>query len=185
MEGLLLAGQLAEVEVAGQGVGLWLDNVLWARREKQEFVALVDAGNAFDPASVQEPALLEHLLWVRCKGVRQALHCADALLRDDNFPLVIVDLLEAPLRELKRVPLHQWYRLQHLCRAGGAGVLLTRGVHIPAAQHRLRLGGRFSLGDLERARDELCSGLQVEVLKQKSGTEGLKLIGRDGALLAG
>lgn len=173
-------GKLAEVEAPGAGAGLLVERLLRAQRERQAFAALVDGADAFDPATVEDPCLLEHLLWVRCGGLKQALHCADVLLRDENFPLVVVDLLDVPARELKRLPLHQWYRLQQVCRSRGTGVLLVREACVSAAQCRIRIEARPALADLEAPRRSLEPGLQCAVLRQAGGAQGLRLIGMAG-----
>ena len=62
------------------------------------FLALIDGRDSFDPCGLDN-AWLQHLLWVRCSKASEAVKAADLLLRDGNFPLVIVDLV--PARELK------------------------------------------------------------------------------------
>src|SRR6266705_692856 len=60
------------------------------------FLALIDGHDSFDPHPLGN-ACLRHLLWVRCTSTFDAIKAADLLLRDGNFPLVIVDLaLNAP-----------------------------------------------------------------------------------------
>ncbi len=66
-------------------------HLLEEARKERRFAALVDGANAFDPQTAP-PALIEHLLWVRCRSVEQALRAADVLLRDENLGMVIVDL---------------------------------------------------------------------------------------------
>ena len=62
------------------------------------FMGLIDGCDSFDPCGLDN-AWLQHLLWVRCSKASEAVKAADLLLRDGNFPLVIVDLV--PARELK------------------------------------------------------------------------------------
>ena len=56
------------------------------------FIALVDGRDSFDPGPLGN-ATLRHLLWVRCEQASQAIKSADLLLRDGNFPLVVLDLI--------------------------------------------------------------------------------------------
>ena len=77
------------------------------------FIALIDGRDSFDPQFIGDAAL-RHLLWVRCRKASEAMQAADLLLRDGNFPLVILDLVLNPLAELGRIPPSNWYRLQRL-----------------------------------------------------------------------
>src|SRR5207244_6289148 len=60
--------------------------------------ALVDADQAFDPASAARAGVdLGRLLWVRCGGRRDlALRAADLLVRCPGFTLIGLGLGEAP-----------------------------------------------------------------------------------------
>lgn len=112
--GGLLQGTLTECSgPTGASCGLTLlqHQLLSVARQQQQFAALIDAFDRFDPAS-SDPCLLESLLWIRGEGVPQALKAADILLRDDNFGLVLLDLRDAAARQLRKVPGQQWYRLQ-------------------------------------------------------------------------
>src|SRR5438876_11232932 len=89
-------------------------------------VALIDGRDSFDPQPLGN-ACLRHLLWVRCNKVFEAIKAADLLLRDGNFPLVIVDLVLNPPEELRKIPQTSWYRLQRLVEPTSAACLvLTR-----------------------------------------------------------
>src|SRR5690242_13762022 len=79
----------------------------------QHFIALIDGSDSFDPNSSDNSAL-RHLLWIRCRKAFDAVKAADLLLRDGNFPLVIVDLLWNGPAELQKIPQTSWYRLQRL-----------------------------------------------------------------------
>ena len=114
------------------------------------FVALVDGRDSFDPQTAP-PAILRHLLWVRCTAVAEAIRSADFLLRDGNFPLVILDLVLNPVEELRKIPQNNWYRLQRLVEAAPTAFLvLTRQSIISSAQLKLSLENRWRLSDLEQ-----------------------------------
>ena len=55
-------------------------------------MALIDGRDSFDPCALDN-SILRQLLWVRCTKALEAIKAADLLLRDGNFPLVIVDLI--------------------------------------------------------------------------------------------
>src|ERR1700694_1841695 len=86
--------------------------LLHAAQRDQYFVALIDGRDSFDPQPLGN-ACLGHLLWMRCNKSLGALKAADLLLRDGNFPLVIVDLVLNAADEL-RISQTSWYRLQRL-----------------------------------------------------------------------
>jgi hypothetical protein len=73
-------------------------------------VALVDADQAFDPASAAHAGLdLRRLLWVRCEGRRDvALRATDLLVRCPGFALIGLDVGESP----PRLPLAGAFRLK-------------------------------------------------------------------------
>ena len=90
-----------------------LHALLRAAQQDRHFVALIDGSDSFDPGSSDNSAL-RHLLWVRCRKAFDAIKAADFLLRDGNFPLVIVDLVLNTPEELRKIPQTSWYRLQRL-----------------------------------------------------------------------
>jgi len=61
--------------------------------------AVVDAADAFDPASAAAAGVdLERVLWVRAPRLREALRSAERILAVRGFALVLLDLTLAPLR---------------------------------------------------------------------------------------
>jgi len=63
-----------------------------------EITAVVDAADAFDPASARAAgARLERVLWVRAPGLAEALRCTERLLEAHGFALVLLDLAVANL----------------------------------------------------------------------------------------
>ena len=127
------------------------------------FIALIDGRDSFDPQSIG-PAALPHLLWVRCRKATEAIQAADLLLRDGNFPLVILDLVLNPLAELRKIPSSNWYRLQRLVEpAPTAFLVLTPRSMISSAHWKLLLNNRWMLEQLETVVTDLLSQLEVEV----------------------
>ena len=125
------------------------------------FLALVDGRDLFDPQTAA-PAVLRNLLWVRCTAAAEAVKAADFLLRDGNFPLVILDLVLNPIEELRKIPQSNWYRLQRLVEAAPTAFLvLTRQSIISSAQLKMSLDNAWRLSDLEQT--NLTGRLTVRV----------------------
>ena len=90
-----------------------LHSALAARTSASEACALVDAQDAFDPASSQASGVfLPKLLWVRSHGLEQAFRCLDLLLQGGGFGFVVLDIADAPVRLVRKVPLNVWFRLR-------------------------------------------------------------------------
>lgn len=166
------------------GVSLLWGQLLAATRAAQIRAALVDALDEFDATSFSPDRLL-HLVWVRCRGVNEALAATDLLARDANFGLVLLDLRHAPLRDLRRVPSTTWYRLQRAVEpADLALVVATPAACVPSAQLRLELSAAHAtpfsregdapsspastaLDELERERAVLTAELAPVLQRQR------------------
>jgi len=132
-------------------------------------VALVDSGDAFDPAS-WPPALLEHLVWVRAGSVDQAMAATDLLVRDANLALVMLDLRYAEPGDLRRIPASNWYRLQRALESTTlAALVVSPFAMVPSAQLRLELNRTHSLADQGAARPALTLGLAPVFRRQRNG----------------
>ena len=132
------------------------------------FVALIDGSDSFDP----QPAgpALRNLLWVRCHHASQAIQATDLLLRDGNFPLVILDLVMNAGDELRKIPQTNWYRLQRLVEAAPTAFLvLTRRSISSSAQLKLSLENAWRLGDLEQP--DLTARLKIQVERRHGAGE--------------
>jgi hypothetical protein len=120
-----------------------------AQRDRH-FIALIDGSDSFDPGSSDNSAL-RHLLWVRCRKAFDAIKAADLLLRDGNFPLVIVDLVLNTPQELRKIPQTSWYRLQRLVEAvPTACLIINRQGMVSSAQLKLVLENSWTLETLEK-----------------------------------
>src|SRR5215467_8436211 len=109
-----------------------------------------------------ENARLEHLLWVRCSKASEAIKAADLLLRDGNFPLVIVDLVLNAPEELRKIPQTNWYRLQRLVELlPTACLVLTRYEMVSSAQLKLVLENSWDIQTFET--DDPLSHLRIVV----------------------
>ena len=131
-----------------------------AHRDKY-FVALIDGRDSFDPCGLAN-SILAHLLWVRCTKALEAVKAADLLLRDGNFPLLVVDLILNSPEELRRIPQTTWYRLQRLVEAMPTSCLvLTRYEMVSSAQLKVVLENSWNLESLEN--HDAVSQLRVVV----------------------
>jgi hypothetical protein len=116
------------------------------------FLALIDGRDSFDPSASGGlgDSRLRNLLWVRCGKAAEAIKAADLLLRDGNFPLVIVDLVLNAPNELRKIPQTSWYRLQRLVEvAPTACLVLTRQSMVGSAQLKIVLENLWTLDTFE------------------------------------
>ena len=136
-------------------------SVLWP-------VALIDGRDSFDPSASGGlgNACLHHLLWVRCTKALDAIKAADLLLRDGNFPLVIVDLVLNPPADLSKIPQTSWYRLQRLVEsAPTACLVMTRQGMVSSAQLKIVLENSWTLETFED--ESAISRLQIRVQRSQ------------------
>jgi hypothetical protein len=139
--------------------------LLHAAHRSNYFLALIDGRDSFDPCGLRD-SVLSQLLWVRCAKALEAVKAADLLLRDGNFPLVIVDLVLNPPEELRKIPQTTWYRLQRLVETvSTACLVLTRHEMVSSAQLKLVLENSWSLESLEQ--QDAISQLRIAVKRSR------------------
>jgi hypothetical protein len=135
--------------------------LLQSAQRDRHFVALVDGSDSFDPGSSDNSAL-RYLLWVRCRKAFDAIKAADLLLRDGNFPLVIVDLVLNEPVELGKIPQTNWYRLQRLVEdVPTACLVIDRQGLVGSAQSKIVLENSWTLADREE--ENAISNLRFRV----------------------
>jgi hypothetical protein len=153
------------------GTALLLYALLQNAHQAGYFLALVDGRDSFDPQPFGN-SRLRNLLWVRCTKALDALKAADLLLRDGNFPLVVLDLVLNVSAELRKIPQTSWYRLQRLVEAAPTAFLvLTRESIISSAQLKLSLDNAWTLADLEQ--NDLTARLPILVKRVQGGREAI------------
>jgi hypothetical protein len=153
------------------GSALLLYALLQNSQSAGDFLALVDGRDSFDPQPLGNRRL-RNLLWVRCTKALDAVKAADLLLRDGNFPLVVLDLVLNASDELRKIPQTNWYRLQRLVEtAPTVFLVLTRASIISSAQLKLSLENAWTLGDLEQ--DHLTARLKVLVQRAQGGRQAI------------
>lgn len=151
------------------GTALLLYLLLHKAKNDGYFLALVDGSDSFDPQPLGNDGL-RHLLWIRCRKALEAVKAVDLLLRDGNFPLVVLDLILNPSAELRKIPQTSWYRLQRLVETGPTAFLvLTRSSIISSAQLKIGLENGWRVNDLEE--ENLLSRLQIVVKKNHAGRD--------------
>ena len=151
------------------GSALLLQALLQSAHHGGSFFALVDGRDSFDPQPLGNRRL-RNLLWVRCTKALDAVKAADLLLRDGNFPLVVLDLVLNAAQELRKIPQTSWYRLQRLVEnAPTACLVLTRASIVSSAQLKLLLDQAWTLDDLEQ--DRLPGRFKIVVQRVQGGRE--------------
>src|SRR5438132_9880580 len=160
------------------GSALFIQALLQAGHRDRYFLALIDGRDSFDPSALAElgKVRLRNLLWVRCSKALKALKAADLLLRDGNFPLVIIDLVLNPPEELRKIPQTAWYRLQRLVEsASTACLIMTRQGMVSSAQLKIVLENVWSLESFEQ--EDAISRLRIRVQRSHLPREEIKIGG--------
>jgi recombination protein RecA len=102
---------------ASSGRTTLLFSILAAATARGEICALVDADNAFDPASAASAASagvrLDRLIWIACDpSAEHALKATDLLVQGGGFGVVALDLGGVPPETARRISLTSWFRLR-------------------------------------------------------------------------
>ena len=149
---------------ASAGSASFIHALLHVAQRDNYFLALIDGYDSFDPCALDN-SLLRHLLWIRCTTTFEAIKAADLLLRDGNFPLVIVDLVLNSVDELRKIPQTSWYRLQRLVESvPTACLILSRRSMVNSAQLKIVLENVWTLQNL----DEEAAISQLPIRVQRS-----------------
>lgn len=92
----------------------------------QEYCALIDAADAFDPASAAQAGVqLSRLLWIRCgSNAEHALKAADLIVQAGGFGMIAMDLGDTPARTAARISLASWFRLRHAVEPTPAALIV-------------------------------------------------------------
>jgi hypothetical protein len=125
LDGGLPRGQLVEL-VGSRTSGRFSTvlAVLAAATGIGEAAALVDLGDALDPALARELGVdLQRLLWLRPTNLKHALAAAEMVLAS-GFPLVAVDLGAPPVRGGRGLEA-AWLRIARAAKAHNAALLVS------------------------------------------------------------
>jgi hypothetical protein len=125
------------------------------------FLALIDGRDSFDPEPLGN-ACLRHLFWLRCRTTGEAIKGADLLLRDGNFPLVIIDLVLNSGTEVRKIKQPTWYRLQRLVEpTSTAFLVLTRFSTVSSAHLKIILENAWTLRTFRK--EDPISHVQIRI----------------------
>ena len=106
---------------------------------KEQFCALVDATDCFDPESADAIGIcLSRLLWVRCSGsrmkaVEQAFKAADLLIQNGGFGVIAIDLGDVDEKLIRKIPLTTWFRFARVMEPLPTALVML--LPCPAAQN--------------------------------------------------
>lgn len=151
----------------GMGSGTLIQALVESTQAAGKHLALVDAGDSFDPDGLTNRQLAA-LLWVRCNGPEQAIKATDLLCRDNNLPLIVLDLMMCSERQVRAIPATYWYRLQRVAEGNGSVTLVfTPAPVVGSAACTVRLTHRFELSALDLLRGQLTARLQMETVRAR------------------
>ena len=123
-----------------------LTAMLAATTARGELAALVDTFDMFDVESMAAAGVrLDRLLWVRGetstsafppstagrrqpgadRAVERTLKAANLILQAGGMSLVALDLADAPIHALRRIPMTTWLRLQKVLEGQQAAAIVT------------------------------------------------------------
>ncbi len=135
-------GALTQIHAAqnlSSGKTALLVSLMAQMTRNEQFCALVDAGDCFDPASAEAAGVnLARVLWVRCgahqrlKPLEQAFKAADILVQNGGFALIAVDLGNTQEKLVRKVPLTTWFRFARVVERMPAALVFL--LPCPAAQ---------------------------------------------------
>ena len=172
-------GEFTEFVAPGSGSGSTevIHQLLRQVAANRQFLALVDGTGSFDVCAVEE-AVLNRLLWVRCGHAAEALKAMDLLLRDRNFPVLVLDLKLNPMGELRKITASIWFRYARLLEHNKSVVLVvTPHALVSAAGCRIYLDSALGIEVLSQSRAELLSGLRFTLLRS-AGELGGEVVGK-------
>ena len=173
--GGLPRGHLSEiVGPCSSGRASMLCAALAAATGRGEIVALIDTFDSFDPASGAVAGIdLTRLLWIRgqqvaplnaWRVVMRAVQAAGLVFQAGRFGIIAIDLAEAPLVALRRLPFTTWLRLAHYIEGSEAVGLVVgpkplgrssagRSIILKSSGQSARWSGNSQYGRLLRGLD--------------------------------
>ena len=139
---------------------------------KEQYCALVDANDCFDPESADAVGVcLSRLLWVRCggrgmKAVEQAFKAADILIQNGGFGLIALDLGNVDEWLIRKIPLTTWFRFARVMEALPTAlvVLLTHSAARSCAALTLNMDASSQWSGTETvSHTQLISSVQFDL----------------------
>jgi hypothetical protein len=178
LRGGLPKGAIVEFTGANKcsGSATLVREILSNAARRNDIVALIDGNDSLDPARIEQ-RVLSRLLWVRCRTAEEALKASDLVLRDNNLPLVLIDLKLNPEKQLRKIPATVWYRFQRLVEETFAVCMVfTPYPIVSRVQTRIAFNSAFSLKALEKDTGELLNQLKLEVSDRRQPAETANLL---------
>jgi len=172
-------GRLSELVASGPGSGSnqVLHALLHQLAAAGQFLALIDGRDSFDVDAV-EPDVLTRLLWVRCSQADEALKAADILLRDRNFPFVVLDLKLNPAAQLRKIATSVWHRFRRLQEQNGTTLLVVTPTQLVGGAHcRVGVESQLTLDALTGAPSHLPAALRFELRRTVEDDESMPQTG--------
>jgi len=122
-------GQISElVGAVSSGRTAVLHRLLAQATGQGELAAVVDVGDAFDPATAAAQGVrLDHLLWVRGEAesaVSRAIKALNLVVSAGGFGLVVFDAGGVPARALRQLPFTTWLRVQRVLEGSDTACVL-------------------------------------------------------------
>ena len=149
-------------------------HALASATQSGESAALVDLGDHLDPQSAADQGVvLERLLWLRPRELKDALTSAETLIAA-GFSLVVLDLgLRIRKGSLSRTRLDgAWLRLARAAARQRAGLLVSSPYRISGAAAGIVVGAesarpRWEGGNVEGGSPSLLAGLSTRLTLEK------------------
>ncbi len=176
-EGGLPKGALTEIIAGGKsgGSALLIQKLIRHAARTNQIITLVDGRDSLDVTQLEQSAL-SRLLWIRARSAEESLKAADLILRDQNLPLVLLDLAANDQKQLRKIPATTWYRFQRLIEITSTVCIVFTPHHLVApAQIQIKLHARFSLDAFEHEADQLLPAIKMEITDARhSLREGIR-----------
>lgn len=191
--GGLPRGQLSEIAgPRSSGRTTLLLQVVAAATRRGEMAALVDTFDRLDLASVISAGVdLDRLLWIRGESgawgpspaaysmfdrtIERALKALNLVLRAGGFGVVALDLADAPLPALNRIPFTTWLRVQRTIEGSDIACVLVgpQPLARSAGGLTLLLAGRTQwAGHADRSRRMAGLDVTVRVISPRRRVDG-------------
>jgi hypothetical protein len=159
--------------------------MLAATTARGELAALVDTFDMFDVESMAAAGVrLDRLLWVRGetstaafppltagrrqpgadRAIERALKATNLILQAGGMSLVTLDLADAPVHALRRIPMTTWLRLQKVLEGQQAAAVVTGAVPMSRSAGGVTLAlARVGTRDKgQGARDSIESEIRIQ-----------------------
>ncbi len=150
-------GQISElVGVVSSGRTAVLHRLLAQATGQGELAAVVDVGDAFDPAAAAAQGVrLDQLLWVRGEAesaVSRGIKALNLVVSAGGFGLVVFDAGGVPARALRQLPFTTWLRVQRVLEGSDTACVLLADAPLARSTGgaSVRLGAQRHSGIADR-----------------------------------